>query len=343
MKNIEISVVVCVYNEEDNILPLIKSIKGALQDYDYELIYVDDGSTDQTLSKLQSAMYENLRIIQLRRNYGQSLALMAGIDAAYGTYIVTMDGDLQNDPGDIPAMLELSQAGDWDLVAGIRKNRKDDLIRTIPSKIANYIIRRSSGVSIKDYGCTLKLFKKDIAKDLGIYGELHRFIPVLANLEGATITQMEVQHHERTHGISKYGIGRTIKVMSDLVLMVFFKRYLGSPMHLFGNLGVIILLVGFLINLYMLFLKFQGQDIWGKPLMLVGILFVFTGIQLITFGIIVELQMRTYYESQQKRPYQIRREFQLESVDMDQGVPLKTSEIKQIQKEPSQTRHREGV
>lgn len=340
MKNIEISVVVCVYNEEDNILPLIKSIKGALQDYDYELIYVDDGSTDQTLSKLQSAMYENLRIIQLRRNYGQSLALMAGIDAAYGTYIVTMDGDLQNDPGDIPAMLELSQAGDWDLVAGIRKNRKDDLIRTIPSKIANYIIRRSSGVSIKDYGCTLKLFKKDIAKDLGIYGELHRFIPVLANLEGATITQMEVQHHERTHGISKYGISRTIKVMSDLVLMVFFKRYLGSPMHLFGNLGVIILLVGFLINLYMLWLKFQGQDIWGKPLMLVGILFVFTGIQLITFGIIVELQMRTYYESQQKRPYQIRREFQLESVAMDQGAPLKTSEIRQIQKEPSETRHR---
>lgn len=343
MKNIEISVVVCVYNEEDNILPLIKLIKGALKDYDYELIYVDDGSTDQTLSKLQSAMYENLRIIQLRRNYGQSLALMAGIDAAYGTYIVTMDGDLQNDPGDIPAMLELSQAGDWDLVAGIRKNRKDDLIRTIPSKIANYIIRRSSGVSIKDYGCTLKLFKKDIAKDLGIYGELHRFIPVLANLEGATITQMEVQHHERTHGISKYGISRTIKVMSDLVLMVFFKRYLGSPMHLFGNLGVIILLVGFLINFYMLFLKFQGQDIWGKPLMLVGILFVFTGIQLITFGIIVELQMRTYYESQQKRPYQIRREFQLESVAMDQGVPVTTSEIKQIQKEPSQTRHREGV
>lgn len=318
MKNIEISVVVCVYNEEDNILPLIKSIKSALQDYDYELIYVDDGSTDQTLSRLQSAMYENLRIIQLRRNYGQSLALMAGIDAAYGTYIVTMDGDLQNDPRDIPAMLELSQEGDWDLVAGIRKNRKDDLIRTIPSKIANYIIRRSSGVSIKDYGCTLKLFKKDIAKDLGIYGELHRFIPVLANLEGATITQMEVHHHERTHGISKYGISRTIKVMSDLVLMVFFKRYLGSPMHLFGNLGVIILLIGFLINLYMLLLKFQGQDIWGKPLMLVGILFVFTGIQLITFGIIVELQMRTYYESQQKRPYQIRREFQLESVAIDQ-------------------------
>ncbi len=317
MNNIWISVVICVYNEEDNIHPLIRSVKNALQDYEYELIYVDDGSTDQTLARLKSAMYDRLRIIQLRRNYGQSLALMAGIDAARGTYIVTMDGDLQNDPADIPAMLELSKSGDWDLVAGIRKNRKDNLIRTIPSKIANYIIRRSSGVSIKDYGCTLKLFKKEIAKDLGLYGELHRFIPVLANLEGATITQMEVRHHERVSGTSKYGMGRTIKVMSDLVLMLFFKRYLRRPMHLFGNLGVIIFGIGFLINLYMLWLKLQGQDIWGKPLMLVGILFVFTGIQLITSGIILELQMRTYYESQEKRPYHVRKEYLAESVLQD--------------------------
>jgi glycosyltransferase involved in cell wall biosynthesis len=317
MKNIWISVVICVYNEEDNIHPLIRAVKDALQDYEYELIYVDDGSTDQTLARLKSAMYDRLRIIQLRRNYGQSLALMAGIDAARGTYIVTMDGDLQNDPADIPAMLKLSKSGDWDLVAGIRKNRKDNLIRTIPSKIANFIIRRSSGVSIKDYGCTLKLFKKEIAKDLGLYGELHRFIPVLANLEGATITQMEVLHHERVSGTSKYGMGRTIKVMSDLVLMLFFKRYLRRPMHLFGNLGVIIFGIGFLINLYMLWLKLQGQDIWGKPLMLVGILFVFTGIQLITSGIILELQMRTYYESQEKRPYHVRKEYQAESVLQD--------------------------
>ncbi|MCB0664597.1 MAG: glycosyltransferase [Saprospiraceae bacterium] len=313
MKNVDISVVVCVYNEEDNILPLVGAIQKALTDFEYELIYVDDGSSDQTLARLQTAMYDRLKIVQLRRNYGQSLALMAGIDVAQGTYIVTMDGDLQNDPSDIPGMLKKSMEGDWDLVAGIRKNRKDHLLRTIPSKIANFIIRRSSGVSIKDYGCTLKLFKREIAKDLGLYGELHRFIPVLAHLEGATITQMEVKHHERTHGVSKYGMGRTIKVMSDLMLMLFFKRYLKNPMHLFGNSGVIIFLIGVLINFYMLWLKIQGQDIWGKPLMLVGILFVLTGIQLVTFGIIVELQMRTYYESQEKRPYQIRKIFQEES------------------------------
>ncbi|NND32904.1 MAG: glycosyltransferase family 2 protein [Saprospiraceae bacterium] len=311
MSEIEISVVVCVYNEQDNVKPLIDSVREALKGFSYELIYVDDGSTDNTLKHLQESSFHNLKIIELRKNYGQSLALMAGIDAAAGEYIVTMDGDLQNDPFDIPHMLKQSKEGNWDLVAGIRKNRKDGmLLRKLPSKIANYIIRRSSGVAIKDYGCTLKLFKKEIAKDLGLYGELHRFIPVLANLEGATISQMEVKHHARTHGESKYGMGRTIKVMSDLVLMLFFKKYLQRPMHLFGNFGVIIFVIGVAINLYMLFLKFQGQDIWGKPLMLVGILFVLTGIQLITFGIFVELQMRTYYESQNKKPYQIRNIFE---------------------------------
>lgn len=304
----EISIVVCVYNEEGNILPLIERIHEALEGYRYEIIYVDDGSTDNTLKELKSCTSSHLKIVELRRNYGQSLALSAGIDVADGTYIITMDGDLQNDPSDIPAMLDLSKEGDWDLVAGIRKNRKDNvLLRKLPSKIANFIIRRSSGVSIKDYGCTLKLFRKEIAKDLGLYGELHRFIPVLANLEGASITQLEVKHHERTHGTSKYGMGRTVKVMSDLVLMLFFKRYLQKPMHLFGNLGVLIFIAGIFINLYMLLLKIQGQDIWGKPLMLVGILFVLTGIQLITFGLFVELQMRTYYESQDKKPYRIRK------------------------------------
>ncbi len=309
----EISIVVCVYNEEGNIVPLIERIHEALEGYSYEIVYVDDGSTDDTLKELKACNSNHLKIVELRRNYGQSLALSAGIDVAEGAYIITMDGDLQNDPSDIPAMLNLSKEGNWDLVAGIRKNRKDNvLLRKIPSKIANFIIRRSSGVSIKDYGCTLKLFKKEIAKDLGLYGELHRFIPVLANLEGASITQMEVKHHERTHGTSKYGMGRTVKVMSDLVLMLFFKRYLQKPMHLFGNLGVLIFFAGILINLYMLVLKIQGQDIWGKPLMLVGILFVLTGIQLITFGLFVELQMRTYYESQDKKPYRIRQIYKAE-------------------------------
>ncbi len=304
----EVSVVVCVYNEKDNIQPLVRQIKRSLQDIHYEVIYVDDGSTDGTLEALRAEVNGHLKIIELRRNYGQSAALSAGIDACRGTYIVTMDGDLQNDPSDIPMMLEVCKQGNWDLVAGMRRDRKDNVFfRTLPSKIANYIIRRSSGVAIKDYGCTLKLFRQEIAKDLGLYGELHRFIPVLANLEGARITQVEVRHHERIHGESKYGIGRTFKVISDLVLMIFFKKYLGRPMHLFGNVGVIIFLVGALINIYLLFLKIQGQDIWGKPLLLLGILLVLAGIQLITFGLFVELQMRTYYESQGKKPYKVRR------------------------------------
>ncbi len=302
----EISVVVCVYNEAENIQLLLDRIQSALTDHNYEVIYVDDGSTDQTLTLLLNAENPFLKTIELRRNYGQSAALSAGIDACRGTFIVTMDGDLQNDPTDIPMLLQVCKNGNWDLVAGVRKDRKDHWFRTIPSRIANFIIRRSSGVSIKDYGCTLKLFRQEIAKDLGIYGELHRFIPVLANLEGARITQVEVKHHERSYGHSKYGMGRTIKVISDLVLMLFFKKYFQRPMHLFGNLGLIIFIAGIGINLYLLWLKLQGQDIWGKPLMLLGILFVLTGIQLITFGIFIELQMRTYYESQNKKPYRVR-------------------------------------
>ena len=302
----EISVVVCVYNEEDNIKPLLEKLAEALAGTNYEIIYVDDGSTDSTLEELKSADFHELKVVELRRNYGQSAALSAGIDACKGKFIVTMDGDLQNDPSDIPMLLRVCKEGNWDLVAGMRKDRKDHWFRTIPSKIANFIIRRSSGVSIKDYGCTLKLFRQEIAKDLGIYGELHRFIPVLANLEGARITQVEVQHHERSFGESKYGMSRTVKVVSDLVLMLFFKKYFQRPMHLFGNLGLIIFLAGLVINAYLLWLKIQGQDIWGKPLMLLGIMFILTGIQLITFGIFVELQMRTYYESQGKKPYKVR-------------------------------------
>lgn len=307
----ELSIVVCVYNEEDNVRPLLAQIRKALEGSSYEIIYVDDGSTDGTLEVLKELMDDDLKVVELRKNYGQSQALSAGIDLATATYIVTMDGDLQNDPSDIPAMLELSKKGNWDLVAGIRKNRQDNILsRKLPSKVANFIIRRSSGVSIKDYGCTLKLFRTEIAKNLGLYGELHRFIPVLANLEGASITQMEVKHHERTYGESKYGMSRTVRVMSDLLLMLFLKKYLQRPMHLFGNLGVLIFVAGAIINFYMLWLKLKGFDIWGKPLMLVGILFVLTGIQLITFGIIVELQMRTYYESQGKKPYRIRKVYE---------------------------------
>lgn len=303
----ELSVVVCVYNEEDNVRPLIERISEALAEYNYEIVYVDDGSTDDTLVNLKTINHKQLRIIEFRKNYGQSLALMAGIDYAEGKYIVTMDGDLQNDPSDIPEMLRILKGGKYDMIVGNRVNRKDGaLLRKLPSKIANAIIRSSSGVRLKDYGCALKVFTRELAQDLGIYGELHRFITLLAVLEGAKVTQVDVKHHARQFGKSKYGLGRTFKVMSDLLLMLFFKKYMQRPMHLFGNIGVMAFLVGVLINAYFGILKILGQDIWGRPLLILGFLLVIAGIQFITIGIVVELQMRTYYESQQKRPYKVR-------------------------------------
>ena len=307
-KRPELSVVVAVYNEAENVRPLVQRIAEALRGFEYELIYVDDGSTDGTLDELKSVSANRLNIIELRKNYVQSLALMAGIDQAVGEYIVTLDGDLQNDPFDIPMMLELAKKGDWDLVAGIRANRQDDvLFRKIPSRIANWIIRKLSGVHMKDYGCALKVFRAEIAKGMGLYGELHRFIPVLAYLEGARITQVNVRHHPRVAGQSKYGLGRTFKVVSDLLLMLFFKKYMQRPMHLFGIWGIVLFAVGALINLYLGALKLMGQDIWGKPLLILALMLVVAGIQLVTFGIMVEIQMRTYFESQDKRPYRIRR------------------------------------
>lgn len=302
-----LSVVISVFNEEKNVALLMGQLTAALEGDDYEIIFVDDGSTDGTLPALKSIRDQHLKIIELRKNYGQSLALLAGIDHAKGEYIVTMDGDLQNDPADIPAMLKLAQEGGWDLVAGIRANRQDGFIlRKIPSIVANWIIRNTAGVPMKDYGCALKAFRSELAKDLGLYGELHRFIPVLAHLEGARITQMEVKHHPRRFGKSKYGLGRTFKVLSDLLLMLFFKSYLQRPMHLFGNVGVVMFLAGTVINLYLGVLKLLGHDIWGKPLLILGLMLFIGGIQLITVGIVVEIQMRTYFESQQKRPYKVR-------------------------------------
>jgi hypothetical protein len=205
-------------------------------------------------------------------------------------------------------MLKLAEEGDWDLVAGVRAKRKDGmLLRKVPSKIANWIIRRSSGVYLSDYGCTLKVFRKEIAKGLGLYGELHRFIPVLAHLNGARLTEVDVKHHAREHGQSKYGINRTFKVVSDLLLMLFFKKYMQKPMHLFASWGLLLFGAGLLINFYLLVLKILGQDIWGKPLLILGLMLLLGGIQLITTGLVVELLMRTYFESQEKRPYQVRR------------------------------------
>lgn len=310
---IELSVVIPVMNEEDNIAPLLEAVRDALQDFNYEIILVDDGSTDNTRKKILEHADEHVVLVELRKNYGQSTAMTAGIDHARGEYIVMLDGDLQNDPTDIPAMLQLMKREDWDVVAGNRKNRKDGMfLRKIPSKIANALIRRWTGVYIKDYGCTLKIFRREIAEDLGMYGELHRFIPVLAKLQGARITQVDVKHHPRKFGKSKYGINRTFKVLSDLVLMVFFRKYIQKPMHLFGSLGFMSLGIGLLINLYLLILKILGHDIWGKPLLILGLIFLLGGVQLITIGILAEIAVRTYFESQDKKTYKVRKVYQAE-------------------------------
>ena len=302
----KLSLVISVYNEEKNVVPLTEKIAESLKGLDYEVIYVDDGSTDSTVQNILSIKDPHVVLIRFKKNYGQSSALAAGIDYATGDYIITLDGDMQNDPADIPMMIKVAQEGDWDLVAGIRKNRKDGFfIRKIPSKIANHIIRKTTGVKMIDNGCALKVFKRDIAKSISLYGELHRFIAVMAALEGATITQVVVNHFPRIHGQSKYGLSRTFKVISDLILLLFIKRYLQKPMHFFGKWGLLILIPGVIINLYLLVLKILGHDIWGRPLLLLSIILVVAGFQMITSGIIAELVMRTYYESQQKKPYRI--------------------------------------
>lgn len=304
----ELSLVITVINEEDNIKPLLESITRSLSGIDYEVVLVDDGSTDKTRQHIIENANEQTVLVELRKNYGQSTAMTAGIDHSKGKFIALLDGDLQNDPADIPFMLELMKREDWDVVAGNRINRKDGFIlRKIPSKIANALIRRMTGVYIKDYGCTLKIFKREIAEELGLYGELHRFIPVLAKLQGARITQVDVKHHPRQFGKSKYGINRTFKVISDLALMVFFRRYFHKPMHLFGTMGFISLGMGIIINLYLLTLKILGNDIWGKPLLILGLIFLLGGIQLITIGILAEINIRTYFESQNKKTYQVRK------------------------------------
>jgi len=306
----KVSLVIPVMNEEANIQPMIKAVQKAMRGWNYEIVFADDGSLDRTVENIKKFSDTNVRAVIFNKNYGQTTAMAGGIAEAGGDYIVTLDGDLQNDPSDIPAMIAKLEEEDLDVVAGIRAKRQDGMfLRKIPSKIANAMIRKLTGVYLHDYGCTLKVFKKDIAKNLGLYGELHRFIPVLAQLQGARLDEVPVKHHARIHGKSKYGLGRTFKVVSDLILMVFFQKYLQKPMHLFGVTGIALFLLGMLINGYLLVLKIMGEDIWGRPLLILGITLLLGGIQLITIGIVAELVVRTYFESQNKATYRIKEVF----------------------------------
>jgi len=306
----KLSIVIPIMNEEDNIKPLLDAVYAAVEQFDYELILVDDGSTDTTIERVKELSNERTRLLIFNRNYGQTTAMAAGIEAAHGDIITTLDGDLQNDPTDITMMIEKLEKEGWDVVAGRRLKRQDGMfLRKVPSKIANWIIRRSTGVYISDYGCTLKVFRRDVAKNLGLYGELHRFIPVLAKMYGAKITEVDVKHHARIHGVSKYGIGRTFRVVSDLLLMLFMQKYRTKPMHLFGTLGIASFGAGIVINSYLLLLKLFGEDIGHRPLLTLGIVLIIAGIQLITTGFLAELIMRTYFESQNKKPYAVKEEF----------------------------------
>lgn len=309
---LQLSVVIPVFNEEDNIKPMVDKLHAALSDIAHEIIFVDDGSSDQTVAIINETahVHANVRLLVFARNYGQTSAMAAGIKAAKGEFIATLDGDLQNDPNDIPTMLHKLEAEDLDIVAGKRAKRKDGMfLRKIPSKIANWLIRKITHVHISDYGCTLKVFRADMAKNLDLYGELHRFIPILGKLEGAQIAEVDVAHHARIHGTSKYGIGRTFRVVSDLILMFYFLKYRQKPMHLFGSLGVGMLLVGGTIETYLLCLKILGEDIGGRPLFYVGLLLIITAVQVITAGFIAELLMRTYHAAQDKPAYNVKHEF----------------------------------
>jgi glycosyltransferase involved in cell wall biosynthesis len=308
----KVSFVVPVYNEEENIEPLCDAIAGAMKGtgHPYEMVVVNDGSSDGTWDSLvrMSRKYRELVALDLSTNFGQSTALSAGIDRAGGELIVLMDGDLQNDPADVPMMIEILKKTDCDMVAGERVKRKDRAIsRKLPSRIANLLIRSITRVKMKDYGCALRVIKVEVAKNLGLYGELHRYINVLAVLQGAKTVQVPVRHHPRRFGKSKYGMLRTFRVISDLLLIMFFKRYQNRPIHFFGTLGIITFVAGAVIDLYFFILKILGNDIWGKPLLLLGFMLTIGGIQIITIGIISEILMRTYYESQRKKPYRLKR------------------------------------
>lgn len=307
----DLSLVIPIYNEAENIPLLINSITQSLKDthLTYEIICVDDGSQDGSTDVLKDIATNNpyLKAIILRRNYGQTPAMAAGFENARGKVIITLDGDLQNDPADIPLLLETLEKG-YDLVSGWRKHRQDDaLTRLLPSKIANGIIGKITGVKLHDYGCSLKAYRQELIADMNLYGELHRFLPALAYIEGAKITEIPVNHHPRRFGKSKYGLGRTFRVIMDLLTVFFIKKFLTRPMHVFGFFGLISMILGFFIGVYLTFLKLGlGQSIGDRPLLILCVLLILTGVQLFSFGLLGELLMRTYHESQKRPIYRIR-------------------------------------
>ena len=306
-----ISIIIPVFNESESIKYLIDEIVNVmhLKKLDFELILVNDGSTDNTYSVLNDLTSEikQLSVVSLRKNYGQTAAMAAGFDHSKGDILITLDGDLQNDPNDIPQLITEINNG-YDLICGWRFDRKDKLInRKIPSKIANKLIAKVTGLNLHDYGCSLKAYKKEIVDDIKLYGELHRFLPVLANIEGARIKEVKVNHRSRRYGSSKYGIDRTFRVLMDLLTVWFMTKFLTRPMYGFGFVGITSILISLIMTSYLLVIKILGEDIGNRPMLMFALILGIAGVQLFSFGLLSELLIRTYHESQNRPIYRVRK------------------------------------
>lgn len=306
-----ISVVIPIYYEEENIRPLYSAVTNALAPtgLSYEIITVDDGSGDGSFAALKELANQDkrLRVIRFRRNFGQTAAMAAGFEAARGEVVIPMDGDLQNDPADIPVLLEKIREG-YDVVSGWRKDRQDAFInRTLPSRIANGLISRMTGVHLHDYGCTLKAYRREVLEGIGLYGEMHRFVPALASRVGARVTELPVRHHPRLHGQSKYGISRTMRVILDLITVRFLLSYATKPIQLFGKWGIYCFLMAGMSGSTTLYMKLFGNHSMNRnPLLLLTAFLLFMGVQFIALGLLGELNARTWYESQGKPVYTVR-------------------------------------
>ncbi len=311
--NVALSIVVPIYNEEESLPFLVNQLLKVLRPMEetFELVLVNDGSSDKSAEVIKELSFDVPQLVGvlLRKNYGQTAAMAAGFDISSGEIVVTLDGDLQNDPEDIPLLVKKIRDG-FDLVSGWRYRRQDAAIsRKIPSKIANRLIGKVTGVRLNDYGCSLKAYRKEVLTDMRLYGELHRFLPVLANIEGARITEVKVNHRARQFGSSKYGIDRTFRVLMDLLTVWFMNRFLTRPMYVFGFGGILAIIGSLITSFYLLSIKLLGEDIGNRPLLIFALLLAVTGVQLFGFGLLGELQIRTYHESQNRPIYRIRDTF----------------------------------